>query len=72
MKMMLNYWKLLASMNLNKDMKTITWNGWTYVQGKKSYWKERHNQNFKNFVEKIIISQDEFLEAANSYAKIFK
>ena len=50
----------------------VQWNGWTYVKGKRSYWKERHNPNFKNFREKVKSDDAEFSEAATKYAEAFK
>lgn len=50
---------------------TFSWNGWVYVQGKISYWKERHNPKFKNNREKEIISIDEYTEMAGKWAAIF-
>jgi hypothetical protein len=53
------------------EKKVISWNGWNYVSGKKSYWKYRHNPEMKNFVEKVKISQDEYTNIAKIWASIF-
>ena len=53
-------------------MTTITWDGWTFVAGKRSYWKERHNPNMKNFREKVIIDAEEYNNACKRWANVFR
>ena len=53
-------------------MNTITWNGWIFVAGKRSYWKERHNPKMKNFREKVTISAEEHNDACKKWASIFR
>lgn len=53
-------------------MKTITWNGWTFVAGKCYFWKERHNPDFKNNREKVIINANEYNDTCRKWAKVFR
>lgn len=53
-------------------MNTITWNGWTFVAGKRSYYKERHNPNMKNNREKVLITVEEYNEVCKKWANVFR
>ena len=51
---------------------SFSWNGWQYIQGKKSLWRERWNPAFKNNREKVIVTSEEWTKAAAEWAKVFR